>query len=91
MIKNKPIDDDDPFDSSDKYIVYFDKLESLEGDYIVYFGETIAERRFAGHANKDKIKTLLTRNQQYYLKNNESFSFYVKKQRLFDAFEDVYN
>lgn len=80
----------DSFEDHNKFVVVFDPIQQSTTEFIVFFGRQQEERRFAGIADRDKIKELLTFDQRQLLKNKETFQFYVEGKKIKAAFEDVY-
>jgi|TARA_Y100000033_G_C2699491_1_gene87850 hypothetical protein len=80
----------DSLKDHDKFVVVFDPVSGTKDEFIVFFGTNINERRFAGHADLDKVKRLLTNDQREHFRKRETLQFYIEKEKVIREFEDIY-
>lgn len=71
--------------------VNFEPVFGIEEEFLVWFEQSIGERRFAGISDFQKIKEkLLTFQQIEKFEKESTNSFYINKERLLNSFEDVF-
>lgn len=71
--------------------INFEPVVGIEDEFLVWFEQSIDERRFAGIADFGKIKEeLLTFQQIEKFEKERTNSFYIKKERLLNSFEDIF-